>query len=39
MTEAANIERRKSEFVANEEHRLIEIEETRLAVKFGNKKR
>jgi hypothetical protein len=39
MTEAVNIERRKSEFVTAEEHRLLEIEEMRLAVKFGNKKR
>jgi hypothetical protein len=31
--------RRQSEFVTDEEHRLIEVEEARLAVKFGAKKR
>jgi len=42
MTEAANIERqnrRQAEFVNDEQQRLLEIEETRLVVKFGNKKR
>jgi hypothetical protein len=38
MTKALKT-RRQAEFVTNEEHRLIEIEEARLAVKFGNKKR
>jgi hypothetical protein len=42
MTEAANIERQKrrqAEFVNDEEQRLIEIEDLRLVVKFGDKKR
>jgi hypothetical protein len=42
MTEAADIERRKrrqAEFVTNEQQRLLEIEEMRLVVKFGDKKR
>jgi hypothetical protein len=41
MTDAANIARRKrqrSEFVTDEEQRLLEIEEARLVVKFGDKK-
>jgi hypothetical protein len=42
MTEAADIERRKrrqAEFVTDEQQRLLEIEEMRLVVKFGDKKR
>jgi hypothetical protein len=42
MTEAANIERQKrrqAEFVNDEQQRLLEIEEMRLVVKFGDKKR
>jgi hypothetical protein len=42
MTEAANIERQKrrqAEFVNDEQQRLLEIEEMRLVVKFGEKKR
>ena len=42
MTEAANIERQKrrqAEFVNDEQQRLIEIEDMRLAVKFGDKRR
>jgi hypothetical protein len=42
MTEAANIERQKrrqAEFVTDEEQRLLEIEDMRLVVKFGEKKR
>jgi hypothetical protein len=42
VTEAANIERRKrrqSEFVTDDEQRLLEIEEMRLVVKFGGKRR
>jgi SOS response regulatory protein OraA/RecX len=42
MTEAANIERQKrqqAEFVTDDEHRLLEIEDARLAIKFGDKKR
>ena len=42
MTEAANIARQKrqqSEFVSDEEQGLLEIEEARLVVKFGDKKR
>jgi hypothetical protein len=39
MTEAAKRQRQQSEFVTDEEHRLIEIEEARLVVKFGAKKR
>jgi hypothetical protein len=42
MTEAANIERqqrRQAEFVTDEQQRLLEIEEMRLVVKFGDKKR
>jgi hypothetical protein len=40
MTEAANIERQKrqqAEFVTDDEHRLLEIEDARLAIKFGDK--
>jgi len=42
MTEAANIERQKrrqAEFVTDEQQRLLEIEDMRLVVKFGEKKR
>jgi hypothetical protein len=42
MTEAANIERRnrrQAEFVNDEQQRLLEIEDMRLVVKFGEKKR
>jgi hypothetical protein len=42
MTEAANIERQKrrqAEFVTAEEQRLLEIEDMRLVIKFGDKKR
>jgi hypothetical protein len=42
MTEAANIERQKrrqAEFVNDEQQRLLEIEDMRLVVKFGEKKR
>jgi hypothetical protein len=42
MTEPANPERRnrrQAEFVTAEEHRLLEIEEMRLVVKFGDKRR
>jgi len=42
MTEAANIERQKrrqAEFVDDEQQRLLEIEDMRLVVKFGEKKR
>jgi hypothetical protein len=42
MTEAANIERQKrrqAEFVNDEQQRLLEIEDMRLVVKFGDKKR
>jgi hypothetical protein len=42
MTEAANIERQKrrqAEFVTDEEQRLLEIEDMRLVVKFGEKRR
>jgi hypothetical protein len=42
MTEAANIERqnrRQAEFVNDEQQRLLEIQDMRLAVKFGEKKR
>jgi hypothetical protein len=42
MTEAANIERQKrrqAEFVTDEQQRLLEIEEMRLVIKFGDKKR
>jgi len=42
MTEAANIERqkrRRAEFVNDEQQRLLEIEDMRLVVKFGEKKR
>jgi hypothetical protein len=42
LTEAADIERRKrrqTEFVTDEQQRLLEIEDTRLVVKFGDKKR
>ena len=42
MTEAANIERQKrrqAEFVNDEQQRLVEIEDMRLVVKFGEKKR
>ena len=42
MTEAANIERQKrrqAEFVNDGQQRLLEIEEMRLVVKFGDKKR
>jgi hypothetical protein len=42
MTEAANIERQKrrqAEFVNGGQQRLLEIEEMRLVVKFGDKKR
>jgi hypothetical protein len=42
VTEAANIERqrrRQAEFVTDEQQRLLEIEEMRLVVKFGEKKR
>ena len=41
MTEAANIERqnrRQAEFVNDEQQRLLEIEDMRLVVKFGEKK-
>jgi len=41
MTEAANIERQKrrqAEFVNDEQQRLLEIEDLRLVVKFGDKK-
>ena len=33
------IKPREADFVTDEEDRLLEIEEARLAVKFGNKKR
>jgi replicative DNA helicase len=42
MTEATNIEhqkRRQAEFVNDAQQRLIEIEDMRLVVKFGDKKR
>jgi hypothetical protein len=39
MTEAANQNRRQTEFVTDEEQRLLEIEDARLVVKFGDKKR
>ena len=42
MTEAANIERQKrrqAEFDHDGQQRLLEIEEMRLVVKFGDKKR
>jgi hypothetical protein len=42
MTEAANIERQKrreAEFVTDEQQRLLEIEDMRLVVKFGDKRR
>ena len=42
MTEAANIERqnrRQIEFVNDEQQRLLEIEDMRLVIKFGDKKR
>ena len=42
MTEAVNIERQKrrqAEFVNDEQQRLLEIEDMRLVVKFGEKKR
>jgi hypothetical protein len=42
MTEAANIERQKrrqAEFVNDEQQRLLEIEDMRLVVKFGEKRR
>jgi hypothetical protein len=42
MTEAANIERQKrrqAEFVNDEQQRLLEIEDMRLVIKFGEKKR
>jgi hypothetical protein len=42
MTETANIERqrrRQAEFVTDEQQRLLEIEDMRLVVKFGEKKR
>ena len=42
MTEAANIERQKrrqAEFVNDEQQRLLEIEDMRLVVKFGDKRR
>ena len=42
ITEAANIERQKrrqAEFVTDEQQRLLEIEDMRLVVKFGEKKR
>ena len=42
MTEAANIERqsrRQAEFVNDGQQRLLEIEDMRLVVKFGEKKR
>jgi hypothetical protein len=42
MTEAANIERqnrRQTEFVNDEQQRLLEIEDMRLVIKFGDKKR
>jgi len=42
MTEAANIERQKrrqAELVNDEQQRLVEIEDMRLVVKFGEKKR
>jgi hypothetical protein len=42
MTEAANIERQKrrqAEFVNDGQQRLLEIEDMRLVVKFGEKKR
>jgi hypothetical protein len=42
MIEAANIERQKrrqAEFVNDEQQRLLEIEDMRLVVKFGEKKR
>ena len=42
MTEAANIERQKrrqAEFVNDEQQRLVEIEDMRLVIKFGEKKR
>ena len=41
MTEAANIERpkrRQAEFVNDEQQRLLEIEDMRLVVKFGEKR-
>jgi hypothetical protein len=42
MTKAADIERQKrrqAEFVNDEQQRLLEIEDMRLVVKFGEKKR
>jgi glycerol-3-phosphate cytidylyltransferase-like family protein len=39
VTEAANQKSRQAEFVTNEEQRLLEIEDMRLVVKFGEKKR
>ena len=42
MTEVANIERQKrrqAEFINDEQQRLLEIEDMRLVVKFGEKKR
>ena len=42
MIDAANIERqnrRQAEFVNDEQQRLLEIEDMRLVVKFGEKKR
>jgi hypothetical protein len=33
------VDKRQSEFVTDEEQRLLEIEDMRLAVKFGNKRR
>ena len=42
MIDAANIERQKrrqAEFVTDEQQRLLEIEDMRLVVKFGEKKR
>ena len=42
MTDAAHIERqnrRQAEFVNDEQQRLLEIEDMRLVVKFGEKKR
>jgi hypothetical protein len=42
MTETANIDRQKrrqAEFVNDEQQRLLEIEDMRLVIKFGEKKR
>jgi hypothetical protein len=39
VTKASNHNRQPAEFVTDEEQRLLEIEDMRLVVKFGDKKR